>query len=121
MDDFQQRWRALDGGDQSTVRRASRRGSRVEERLAPDVVAYSRRRLDRWWSELAEIAPAVVVLLLLPLYASRDIGLLTADDAWPARIAGIAVVVVAFVGWRRWRYAVAIRLNDVPGEPVDSR
>lgn len=121
MDDFDALWRGLDGGEQSAVRRAARTGRAVEDRIAPHAVAYARRRLARWWLDLAEIAPAVTLLLVLPLFARRRLGILTADDQWPARAVGIVIVVVAFVGWRRWRYASAVRLNDGRGEPEGSR
>jgi hypothetical protein len=122
VDGFDALWRELDGGEQSYVRRAARRGLAAEARLAPAVAGYAGRRLRRWWLDLAEIAPATVLLLLLPLFARRDLGPLTADDAWPERILALAAVVAGFAGWRRTRYARAVRVNGGdPGGPAGSR
>lgn len=118
MEDFDARWKSIGGGEQSEVRRAARGGRPLDDDLAPLVVEYARRRLRRWWVDLGEIAPAIVVLLALPFYARRDLGLLTAENQWPARIVGLAIVVAGFVVWRRRHYKRAIELNAaVPGEP----
>ena len=120
VDDLDARWSGLDGGDQSYVRRATRRGRRVEPGLADVAVLYARRRLERWWLDVLEIAPAIALLLVLPAIADRRDTLLTSGHP-VVRTALVLAFGAGFVLVRRLRYAKAARLNAAPAEPAGSR